>query len=87
MDFILIHPPYMIALACIYIASVLKDKDTTIWFEEVRINMHVVKNIAIEILDFYDFYRVESLKGMPESSKGISEEKVNAALYKVMPKP
>jgi cyclin C len=32
----------MIALACIYIASVLKDKDTTSWFEELRVDMNIV---------------------------------------------
>lgn len=42
MDLILIHPPYMIALACIYIASVLKDKDITLWFEELRVDMNIV---------------------------------------------
>uniref|UniRef100_A0A804QAE0 Cyclin-like domain-containing protein n=1 Tax=Zea mays TaxID=4577 RepID=A0A804QAE0_MAIZE len=41
MDLILIYPPYMIALACIYIASVLKDKDTTAWFEELRVDMNI----------------------------------------------
>lgn len=43
MDLILIYPPYMIALACIYIASVLKEKDTTAWFEELRVDMNVVR--------------------------------------------
>ncbi|KAG2636013.1 hypothetical protein PVAP13_2NG416900 [Panicum virgatum] len=43
MDLILIYPPYMIALACIYIASALKDKDTTSWFEELRVDMNIVK--------------------------------------------
>ena len=42
MDLILIYPPYMIALACIYIASALKDKDTTSWFEELRVDMNIV---------------------------------------------
>lgn len=32
----------MIALACIYIASVLKDKDITLWFEELRVDMNIV---------------------------------------------
>ncbi|MCL7051227.1 hypothetical protein MKW94_008454, partial [Papaver nudicaule] len=41
MDLVLIYPPYMIALACIYIASVLKDKDTTTWFEKLRADMNV----------------------------------------------
>lgn len=42
MDLILIHPPHMIALACIYIACVLKDKDLTTWFEELRVDMNIV---------------------------------------------
>ncbi|KAI6694434.1 hypothetical protein NL676_022144 [Syzygium grande] len=46
MDLILVHPPHLIALACIYIASVYKDRDTTSWFEELRVDMNVVKNIA-----------------------------------------
>ncbi|XP_024362788.1 cyclin-C1-1 isoform X3 [Physcomitrium patens] len=56
-DLILMYPPFMIALACIYIASVLKEKDTRSWFEELRVDMNVIKNIAMEILDFYDNYR------------------------------
>jgi len=42
MDLILVHPPHLIALACIYIAIVLRDKDTTAWFEELRVDMNVV---------------------------------------------
>lgn len=71
MDLILIHPPHLITLACIYIASVLKDKETTAWFEELRVDMNVVKTIAMEILDFYDAHR------------SISDERVNAAMSKL----
>ncbi|CAH9075397.1 unnamed protein product [Cuscuta epithymum] len=72
MDLILIHPPHLIALACIYIASVLKDREnSTSWFEELRADMNVVKNIAMEILDFYD------------SHKMITDERVNAAMNKL----
>ncbi|KAJ8428634.1 hypothetical protein Cgig2_015752 [Carnegiea gigantea] len=56
-DLILIHPPHLIALACIHIASVLKEKDSIAWFEELRVDMNVVKNISMEILDFYDGMR------------------------------
>ncbi|KAK6937847.1 Cyclin, N-terminal [Dillenia turbinata] len=73
MDLILVHAPHMIALACIYIASVLKDKDTTAWFEELRVDMTVVKNISMEILDFYD------------NHLSITEERVNSALNKLKP--
>ncbi|TKW23750.1 hypothetical protein SEVIR_3G007200v4 [Setaria viridis] len=63
MDLILIYAPYMIALACIYIASVL---DTTSWFEELRIDMNIVKNISLEILDFYETYKIDHQRGLPE---------------------
>ncbi|XP_058093365.1 cyclin-C1-1-like isoform X2 [Magnolia sinica] len=76
MDLILIYPPYMIALACIYIASVLKDKDTTAWFEELRVDMNVVKNISMEILDFYDTYKLSS-------DERTNAERTNAILNKL----
>lgn len=45
MDLILMHPPHLIALACIYIASVHKEKENTAWFEELRVDMNVVSNL------------------------------------------
>ncbi|OIT36920.1 PREDICTED: cyclin-C1-2-like [Nicotiana attenuata] len=74
MDLILIHPPHLIALACVYIASVLKDKETTAWFEELRVDVNVVKNIAMEILDFYDGHKM------------ITDERVSAAMSKLVGK-
>lgn len=71
MDLMLIHPPHLIALACIYITSVLKEKENTAWFEELRADMNVVKNIAMEILDFYD------------SHKMITDERVSSAMMKL----
>nr|CAB3479023.1 unnamed protein product [Digitaria exilis] len=80
MDLILIYPPYMIALACIYIASGLKDKDTTSWFEELRVDMNIVKNISMEILDFYDTYKIDPQRGLPE-------DKISPVLNKLLAKP
>ncbi|KAM3373831.1 cyclin-C1-2 isoform X3 [Capsicum galapagoense] len=71
MDLILIHPPHLITLACMYIASVLKDKETTAWFEELRVDMNVVKNIAMEILDYY------------ENHRSITDERVLAVMSKL----
>uniref|UniRef100_A0A5B7BE40 Putative cyclin-C1-2 isoform X1 n=1 Tax=Davidia involucrata TaxID=16924 RepID=A0A5B7BE40_DAVIN len=75
MDLILIHPPHLIALACIYVASVLKDKENTAWFEELRVDMNVVKNISMEILDFYDYHQKTP------------DERINAAMNKLALKP
>lgn len=71
MDLILLHPPHLIALACMYIVSANNEKENTAWFEELRVDMTLVKNIAMEILDFYD------------SHKMITEERINAALNKL----
>ncbi|KAJ8749261.1 hypothetical protein K2173_018741 [Erythroxylum novogranatense] len=75
MDLILVHPPHLIALACIYIASVHRDKDITAWFEELRVDMNVVKNISMEILDFYEVHKM------------ITEERFNAAVNKLGLRP
>eukprot|EP00246_Nothoceros_aenigmaticus_P003402 TRINITY_DN1454_c0_g2_i1.p1 TRINITY_DN1454_c0_g2~~TRINITY_DN1454_c0_g2_i1.p1 ORF type:complete len:246 (-),score=34.75 TRINITY_DN1454_c0_g2_i1:132-869(-) len=56
-DLILIYPPHMIALACILLACVIKDRDTRMWFEELRVDMNVVKDISMDMLDFYENYR------------------------------
>ncbi|CAL9194759.1 hypothetical protein C4D60_Mb07t25820 [Musa balbisiana] len=82
MDLILIHPPHMIALACIYIACVLKDKDLTTWFEELRVDMNIVKNISMEILEFFEYCRLDS-----KGNILIPEDRINAALNKVAAKP
>ncbi|XP_059448385.1 cyclin-C1-2-like [Corylus avellana] len=73
MDLILVHAPHLIALACLYIASVLREKDTTAWFEELRVDMNVVKNISMEILDFY------------ENQRMITDDRIIAALSKLKP--
>ncbi|XP_020539121.1 cyclin-C1-2 isoform X3 [Jatropha curcas] len=75
MDLILIHPPHLIALACIYIASVFREKDITTWFEELRVDMNVVKNISMEILDFYEGHRL------------ITDERINTCFNKLALKP
>ncbi|GAV75628.1 hypothetical protein CFOL_v3_19106 [Cephalotus follicularis] len=76
MDLILIHPPHLIALACLYIATVYREKDAIAWFEELRVDMNVVmKNISMEILDFYKNHRL------------ITDERINVAFNKLAFKP
>jgi len=68
---ILTYAPYMIALACIYFACIVMEKDAHTWFEELRVDMNEIKNISMEIVDYYDNYR------------SIPEEKINSALNKL----
>ncbi|TXG54144.1 hypothetical protein EZV62_019400 [Acer yangbiense] len=76
MDLILVYPPHLIALACIYIASVYREKDNTAWFEELRVDMNVVKTISMEILDFYE-----------GGHRMVTDERINAASIKLGLKP
>ncbi|KAK4492188.1 hypothetical protein RD792_002986 [Penstemon davidsonii] len=55
MDLILIHPPHLIALACIYIASAQMDKENTAWFEELRVDMNVVCHLISRPKQFTAF--------------------------------
>lgn len=73
-DLILLYPPHMIALACIFIACIRKERDNFAWFEDLRVDLNVIKNISMEVLDFYDNYRDVGLVG---------DEKVNLALRKL----
>ncbi|GAV73836.1 hypothetical protein CFOL_v3_17319 [Cephalotus follicularis] len=75
MDLILMHPPNLIALACLYIATLYREKDAIVWFEELRVDMNVVKNISMEILDFYENHRL------------ITDERINVAFNKLAFKP
>lgn len=59
MDLILIYPPHLIALACIYIASVLKEKETTAWFEELRVDMNTVSILSHDWLVFSYLYELK----------------------------
>ncbi|KAL0741380.1 hypothetical protein Bca4012_082893 [Brassica carinata] len=59
MDLILVHPPYRI------------ENDITAWFQDLHKDMNLVKNIAMEILDFYENYRT------------ITNEKVSSAFNKL----
>nr|KJB42476.1 hypothetical protein B456_007G156900 [Gossypium raimondii] len=61
-------------MTCIYIASVYREKDITTWFEELRVDMNVVKNISMEILDFYE-------------NKMIADERISTAFLKLALKP
>ncbi|MCO5570127.1 hypothetical protein L7F22_023843 [Adiantum nelumboides] len=56
-DLVLMYSPHMIALSCIFLASILKERDTISWFEDLRIDLNVLKNICMVILDFYDNYQ------------------------------
>ncbi len=42
-DVLLLYPPHIIALACIYLVAFQKDKDVSQWFSELNVEMKEVR--------------------------------------------
>eukprot|EP01135_Chromosphaera_perkinsii_P010610 Nk52_evm10s2192 gene=Nk52_evmTU10s2192 len=58
-DLCLLYPPYLIALACMYMACVELDgeiKDMKQWFAELSVNMEEVLEIVQVILELYGLW-------------------------------
>jgi hypothetical protein len=47
LDATLLHPPYMIALAAIYIACAYMELDVTMWFDALNVNRKEVRVSAV----------------------------------------
>lgn len=48
-DICLLYPPYLIALAAIYLASFLKDKDLKQWFSDLSVEMAEVRSLSLAL--------------------------------------
>ena len=56
-DVSLIYPPYQIALAAIYMACVIQQKDSKQWFADLSVDMDKVLEITQEILQLYELWK------------------------------
>lgn len=59
-DLSLLYPPYVIALACIYLAAFVNGVDMRAWFVELDVDMKEIWNAACELLDYYESQKQES---------------------------
>eukprot|EP01117_Protostelium_nocturnum_P006838 TRINITY_DN2452_c0_g1_i7.p1 TRINITY_DN2452_c0_g1~~TRINITY_DN2452_c0_g1_i7.p1 ORF type:complete len:140 (-),score=3.52 TRINITY_DN2452_c0_g1_i7:139-558(-) len=55
----LIFPPYIIALAAIYIASATCEIDLRLWFSEICVDMKEIWMASNELLEFYESVKRE----------------------------
>jgi len=55
-DICVLYPPYLIALTCIYMASVLLPCDLKQWFAELSVDMKEIAEITSELVDLYDIW-------------------------------
>lgn len=74
-DVCLLYPPYLIALACLNMACVIRLKDCKQWFAELNVDMEKVLEITRYILNLYELW------------KNFDEKKEIQSLLSKMPKP
>ncbi|KAK7485467.1 hypothetical protein BaRGS_00023277, partial [Batillaria attramentaria] len=74
-DVPLLYPPYLIALACLHMACVIKQKDIKQWCAELSVDTDKILEITRQILALYDMW------------KTYDEKKEIAAVLAKMPKP
>ncbi|XP_067669409.1 cyclin-C-like isoform X2 [Haliotis asinina] len=74
-DVPLIFPPYIIALACLHMACVIKQKDIKQWFAELSVDMDKILEVTRQILALYEMW------------KKYDEKKEIPAVLAKMPKP
>ncbi|XP_061180460.1 cyclin-C-like [Saccostrea echinata] len=73
-DVCLLYPPYLIALACLHIASVIQQKDLKQWLAECSVDMDKILEISRQILALYELW------------KNYDEKKEIAGILEKMPK-
>ena len=56
-DVCLLYPPYLVALSCLHMACVIKEKDTKQWFAELSVDMDKVLEITRYVLNFYELWK------------------------------
>ncbi|XP_076435370.1 cyclin-C-like isoform X2 [Babylonia areolata] len=74
-DIPLLYPPYLIALACLHMACVIKQKDIKQWCAELSVDTDKILDIARTIIALYDMW------------KTYDEKTEIAAILAKMPKP
>ena len=101
MDLILTHPPYLITLACIYIAFVYKEKYIWTWFEELSVDMNIVsfpnctfdhkvlfKSFIWYVLTILQVKNIAiEILDIYENHRMFTEERVHAAFNKLATSP
>lgn len=71
----LIFPPYMVALAAIYMACVFQKRDCQTWFSDLSVDMDKILAIVQEILSLYSLW------------KDFDDKKEMSQIFHKMPKP
>jgi len=71
----LIYPPYLVALAAVYMACIFQKKDCTAWFTDLNVDMEKILEIVREMLSLYELW------------KNFDQKKEIPSIIQKMPKP
>lgn len=74
-DIMLLHPPYMIALAALHMAACHIDRDLTSWFAELSVDLNKILTISKDILKLYEIWN------------DYKEDESLAEIFNKIPKP
>ena len=78
-DICLIYPPYQIALAAVYMASVVRQRDASEWFKELCVDMEKILEITQEVLKLYEILKTyDEKKEMPAILAKAPKPKTNS---------
>ena len=50
------HPPYLIALTALHMASCQLDRDLTSWFAELSVDLNKILDISKDIIRLYEIW-------------------------------
>lgn len=56
-DLPLVHAPHMLALGCVYLASVICSRDIRAWLETVEVDLNEVYSVVMDLVHMYEHYR------------------------------
>lgn len=57
-DLSLVYPPHLLALGCLYLASIICSREIGLWLENLNVDLNQVYDITMEMLRLYEKYRV-----------------------------
>ncbi|KAK3782774.1 hypothetical protein RRG08_035113 [Elysia crispata] len=57
-DIPLLYPPYLIALACLHLASIVKQKDIKTWCAELSVDNDKVMEITKTMVSLYEMWKI-----------------------------
>ncbi len=57
-DVVLMYPPHVVAIGCLFLASVICGRDLRLWLEGLNVDLDGVYDVAMSMVELYESRRV-----------------------------